>query len=56
MVTFYNEALGDERRSFSYYKAIPVIEKLPCQIVSVDQVNDLPGIGKSLKDHVSLYL
>lgn len=46
-------ALGDDRRSFSYYKAIPVIEKLPFKIESVDQVKHLPGIGKSLQDHVS---
>ncbi|XP_037495611.1 DNA polymerase lambda isoform X2 [Jatropha curcas] len=45
-------ALGDDRRSFSYYKAISVIEKLPFKIESADQVKDLPGIGKSLQDHV----
>lgn len=45
-------ALGDDRRSFSYYKAIPVIEKLPFKIESVDQVKDLPTIGKSLQDHI----
>lgn len=45
-------ALGDGRRSFSYYKAIPVIEKLPFKVESADQVKDLPAIGKSLKDHV----
>ncbi|GER32315.1 DNA polymerase lambda family protein [Striga asiatica] len=45
-------ALGDDRRSFSYYKAIPVIEKLPFKIESGDQVKDLPGIGKSLQDHI----
>ncbi|KAG6600136.1 DNA polymerase lambda, partial [Cucurbita argyrosperma subsp. sororia] len=44
-------ALGDERRSFSYYKAIPVIEKLPFKIESIDQVKHLPAIGKSLQDH-----
>lgn len=49
-------ALGDDRRSFSYYKAIPVIEKLPFKIESVDQVKHLPGIGKSLQDHVSKLL
>ncbi|KAJ0986699.1 hypothetical protein J5N97_005055 [Dioscorea zingiberensis] len=43
---------GDERRSFSYYKAIPVIEKLPYKIESVDQVKHLPTIGKSMQDHV----
>ncbi|KAL6861744.1 hypothetical protein ACP4OV_017444 [Aristida adscensionis] len=46
-------ALGDDRRSFSYYKAIPVIEKLPFKIESVDQVKNLPAIGKSLKDHIN---
>ncbi|PUZ61524.1 hypothetical protein GQ55_4G283000 [Panicum hallii var. hallii] len=46
-------ALGDDRRSFSYYKAIPVIEKLPFKIVSAEQVKDLPTIGKSLKDHIN---
>lgn len=46
-------ALGDDRRSFSYYKAIPVIEKLPFKIESADQVKHLPGIGKSLQDHVN---
>ncbi|KAL0336196.1 UNVERIFIED_CONTAM: DNA polymerase lambda [Sesamum radiatum] len=45
-------ALGDDRRSFSYYKAIPVIEKLPFKIESADQVKHLPGIGKSLQDHI----
>lgn len=45
-------ALGDDRRSFSYYKAIPVIEKLPFQIENVDQVKHLPTIGKSLQDHI----
>ncbi|KAL6567777.1 hypothetical protein OROGR_001445 [Orobanche gracilis] len=45
-------ALGDDRRSFSYYKAIPVIEKVPFRIESADQVKDLPGIGKSLQDHI----
>ncbi|XP_020082592.1 DNA polymerase lambda-like isoform X1 [Ananas comosus] len=45
-------ALGDDRRSFSYYKAIPVIEKLPFKIGSVDQVKHLPAIGKSLQDHI----
>jgi hypothetical protein len=49
------EALGDDRRSFSYYKAIPVIEKLPFKIESADQVKNLPAIGKSLKDHVCMY-
>ncbi|CAH9087575.1 unnamed protein product [Cuscuta epithymum] len=45
-------ALGDDRRSFSYYKAIPVIEKLPFKIESVDQAQNLPGIGKSLQEHI----
>ncbi|KAJ4879127.1 DNA polymerase lambda (POLL) [Raphanus sativus] len=45
-------ALGDDRRSFSYYKAIPVIEKFPTKIESVDQLKRLPGIGKSLTDHI----
>ncbi|XP_062228572.1 DNA polymerase lambda [Phragmites australis] len=46
-------ALGDDRRSFSYYKAIPMIEKLPFKIESADQVKNLPAIGKSLKDHIN---
>ncbi|VAI72471.1 unnamed protein product [Triticum turgidum subsp. durum] len=46
-------AMGDDRRSFSYYKAIPVIEKLPFKIESGDQVKNLPTIGKSLKDHIN---
>ncbi|KAM0961832.1 hypothetical protein ACFX2I_021039 [Malus domestica] len=45
-------ALGDDRRSFSYYKAIAVIEKLPFKIQSMDQVKDLPNIGKSMQDHI----
>ncbi|PIA62206.1 hypothetical protein AQUCO_00200300v1 [Aquilegia coerulea] len=45
-------ALGDDRRSFSYYKAIPVIEKLPFKIESVDQVKHLPTIGKAMQDHI----
>ncbi|XP_052722698.1 DNA polymerase lambda isoform X4 [Vigna angularis] len=51
LVTIYR-ALGDDRRSFSYYKAIAVIEKLPFKIESADQINNLPSIGKSLKDHI----
>jgi DNA polymerase lambda len=47
--------LGDDRRSFSYYKAIPVVEKLPFKIESADQVKDLPGIGKSMQDHVRVH-
>ena len=49
----FSLALGEDRRSFSYYKAIPVIERLPFKIESVDQVKDLPAIGKSMQDHVS---
>ncbi|KAL5564864.1 hypothetical protein UlMin_028028 [Ulmus minor] len=45
-------ALGDDRRSFSYHKAIPVIEKLPFKIESVEQVKHLPSIGKSMQDHI----
>ncbi|PRQ41218.1 putative DNA-directed DNA polymerase [Rosa chinensis] len=45
-------ALGDDRRSFSYYKAIPVIERLPFKIQSQDQVKGLPNIGKSMQDHI----
>ncbi|XP_070016851.1 DNA polymerase lambda isoform X4 [Nicotiana sylvestris] len=45
-------ALGDDRRSFSYYKAIPVIEKLPFKIESANQVKHLPAIGKSMQDHI----
>ncbi|XP_027153453.1 DNA polymerase lambda isoform X1 [Coffea eugenioides] len=45
-------ALGDDWRSFSYHKAIPVIEKLPFKIESVEQVKHLPGIGKSMQDHI----
>lgn len=45
-------ALGDDRRSFSYHKAIGVIEKLPFKIESADQVKDLPTIGKSMQDHI----
>lgn len=46
------KALGDDRRSFSYHKAIGVIEKVPFKIESADQVKDLPTIGKSMNDHV----
>ncbi|KAH9608300.1 hypothetical protein KSS87_008411, partial [Heliosperma pusillum] len=46
------KALGEDRRSFSYYKAIPVIEKLPFKIESADQVKHLPAIGRSLCDHI----
>ncbi|KAL9323811.1 hypothetical protein ACSQ67_008668 [Phaseolus vulgaris] len=51
LVNIYR-ALGDDRRSFSYYKAIAVIEKLPFKIESADQINNLPSIGKSMKDHI----
>ncbi|KAL8150204.1 hypothetical protein V2J09_020012 [Rumex salicifolius] len=51
MIDIYR-ALGDERRSFSYYKAIPVIEKLPFEIESADQIKHLPAIGKSLREHI----
>ncbi|XP_062232857.1 DNA polymerase lambda-like [Phragmites australis] len=45
------KTLGDDRRSFIYYKAILVIEKLPFKIESADQVKGFPAMGKSLKDH-----
>ncbi|KAL5547164.1 hypothetical protein UlMin_006851 [Ulmus minor] len=45
-------ALGGDRRSFSYHKAIPVIEKLPFKIESVEQVKHFPSIGKSMQDHI----
>ncbi|XP_047317237.1 DNA polymerase lambda [Impatiens glandulifera] len=51
LVNIYR-ALGDDRRSFSYSKAIPVIEKLPFKIESADQVKNLPSIGRSLQDHI----
>ncbi|XP_023877888.1 DNA polymerase lambda isoform X2 [Quercus suber] len=51
LVNIYR-ALGEDRRSFSYYKAIAVIEKLSFKIDSADQVKDLPSIGKSLQDHI----
>jgi DNA polymerase lambda len=47
------KALGEDRRSFSYHKAISVIEKLPFKIESTDQIKNLPSIGKSMQDHVS---
>ncbi|XP_004489888.3 DNA polymerase lambda-like [Cicer arietinum] len=50
LVNIYR-ALGDDRRSFSYYKAISVIEKLPFKVESADQIKNLPSIGKSMKDH-----
>ncbi|XP_021293429.1 DNA polymerase lambda isoform X2 [Herrania umbratica] len=40
------------QRSFSYYKAIAVVEKLPFKIESSNQVKNLPGIGKSMQDHI----
>ncbi|XVF84892.1 hypothetical protein PTKIN_Ptkin17bG0075800 [Pterospermum kingtungense] len=51
LVNIYR-ALGDDRRSFSYYKAISVVERLPFKIESADQVKNLPGIGKSMQDHI----
>ncbi|KAI5437174.1 DNA polymerase lambda isoform X2 [Lathyrus oleraceus] len=51
LVNIYR-ALGEDRRSFSYYKAISVIEKLSFKIESVDQIKNLPSIGKSMKDHI----
>ncbi|KAJ1389903.1 DNA-directed DNA-polymerase X [Sesbania bispinosa] len=51
LVNIYR-ALGEDRRSFSYYKAIAVIEKLPFKIESTDQIKKLPSIGKSMKDHI----
>ncbi|KAM3754290.1 hypothetical protein ACB098_03G154700 [Castanea mollissima] len=51
LVNIYR-ALGEDRRSFSYYKAIAVIEKLSFKIDSAGQVKDLPSIGKSLQDHI----
>ena len=46
-------ALGDDRRYFSYYKALSVLEKVPFKITSVDQIKGLPAIGKSMRDSVS---
>ncbi|KAE8656017.1 hypothetical protein F3Y22_tig00117012pilonHSYRG00363 [Hibiscus syriacus] len=51
LVNIYR-ALGDDRISFSYYKAISVVEKLPFKIESADQVKGLSGIGKSMQDHI----
>lgn len=48
----YKDALGDDRRSFSYNKALSVLEKVPFKIDSVDQVKGLPAIGKSMQDHI----
>ncbi|KAK1553948.1 hypothetical protein Q3G72_005611 [Acer saccharum] len=52
LINIYREALGEDRRSFSYHKAILVIEKMPFKIESADQVKGLPGIGKSMQDHI----
>ncbi|CAJ2647664.1 unnamed protein product [Trifolium pratense] len=51
LVNIYR-AMGEDRRSFSYHKAISVIEKLPFKIESADQIENLPSIGKSMKDHI----
>ncbi|XP_058776913.1 DNA polymerase lambda isoform X2 [Vicia villosa] len=51
LVNIYR-ALGEDRRSFSYYKAISVIEKLSFKIESADQIKNLPSIGKSMKEHI----
>lgn len=48
----YKDALGDERRSFSYHKALSVLEKLPFRIDHVDQLKGLPSIGKSIQDNI----
>lgn len=48
----YKDALGDDRRSFSYHKAISVLEKLPFKVDNIDQVKGLPTIGKSLREHI----
>lgn len=50
--SIYKDALGDDRRSFSYNKALSVLEKIPFKIVSVDQVKGLPAIGKSMQEHI----
>ncbi|KAH7283750.1 hypothetical protein KP509_34G022400 [Ceratopteris richardii] len=49
----YKDALGDDHRSFSYHKAISVLEKLPFKIENVDQIKGLPTIGKSLREHIN---
>jgi hypothetical protein len=46
-------AFGDDRRSFSYYKAISIIENLSFKVTSSEQLKGLPSIGKSLLDVVS---
>ncbi|XP_024525739.1 DNA polymerase lambda isoform X1 [Selaginella moellendorffii] len=48
----YKNGLGDNRRSYSYHKAISYLEKLPYQVTSVDQVKNAPSIGKSLQNHI----
>ncbi|KAJ7556225.1 hypothetical protein O6H91_05G075100 [Diphasiastrum complanatum] len=48
----YTDAIGDDRRSFSYYKALTVLEKVPFKITSADEVKGLPTIGKSMHDHI----
>lgn len=47
-------ALGDDRRAFSYYKALSVLEKVPFKITSVNQIKGFPTIGKSLMESVSI--
>ncbi|BBN16358.1 DNA polymerase lambda [Marchantia polymorpha subsp. ruderalis] len=49
----FGDALGDDRRSFSYYKANSVLEKLPFKITSVEEVKGLPAIGKSMQDQIA---
>jgi DNA polymerase lambda len=48
----YRDAFGDDRRSFSYYKAISIIENLSFKVTSSEQLKGLPSIGKSLLDVV----
>ncbi|XP_073395430.1 DNA polymerase lambda isoform X2 [Physcomitrium patens] len=48
----YKEALGDDRRAFSYYKALSVLEKVPFKITSVNQIKGFPTIGKSLMESI----
>lgn len=45
-------AFGDDRRSFSYYKAISVIENLSFKVTNAEQLKGLPSIGRSLLDVV----
>ncbi|KAK4773852.1 hypothetical protein SAY87_028871 [Trapa incisa] len=49
-------ALGDDGRSYNYYKAIPVIEKLPFKIESAEHVKHLPSSGKSMQEHMSDFI